>query len=127
MQLAKVMAIKNNKSCRLIFTTTGNGSYIIQKPDGITERTISFLDYNSNGNIGYGGGNATKNATKSGGPIPADGVSYGSNVATFNSRGMGSSGYVYLANNMGNAYAIGSWPSGIIVLKKWHASTNSWE
>ncbi|MBW2610213.1 MAG: GspH/FimT family pseudopilin [Deltaproteobacteria bacterium] len=126
-QLARVMAIKNNESYRMIFITTEDGAYIIQKPDGTTERTINFLDYDSNGNIGYGGGNATKSATKSGGSIPTDGVSYGSNVATFNPRGLGSSGYVYLANSTGTAYAIGRWSSGIIVLKKWNNSTNSWE
>lgn len=127
MQLTKMMAIKCNDKCKLVFNTDGNGGYVIQRPDGTPERTINLSDYGSDSMIGYGGGNATKNATTSGGSIPEDGVSYGYNKATFNSRGMGSAGYVYLANSDGTAYAVGSWSSGVIVLKKWNDESNSWE
>lgn len=127
MQLARLMAIKSNKSYRLIFfATTGNGSYIVRRPDGTIEKRIDFRDYDSSGTIGYGGGNAIKNATKSGGSLPNDGISFNYNTATFNSRGTGSSGYVYLENSRGTAYAIGTLSSGVIVLKKWIDSANEW-
>jgi len=125
--LTKMKAIKANDSCRVVFTTSGTGSYGIQRPDGTFEMIIDLLGYDPSGNISYGGGNATKNATVSGGSIPTDGVSFNSNKATFNPRGMGSAGYVYLANSKGAAYAIGCWSTGLIILKKWNASSSSWE
>ena len=127
MQLARLMAIKANKSYRLVFTTAGNGSYVVRRPDGTIEKRIDFRDYDSSGAIGYGGGNAIKNATRSGGPLPNDGISFHYNKATFNSRGTGSSGYVYLENSRGTAYAIGTLSSGLIVLKKWDDSASEWK
>ncbi|MFC1868888.1 Tfp pilus assembly protein FimT/FimU [Thermodesulfobacteriota bacterium] len=127
MQLAKMSAIKANGKYKLVFSNAGNGSYVIERSDGTLEKTVDFSDYDLNGNISYGCGNATKSATTAGGYIPSDFVSYNSNKATFNSRGMGSSGYVYLSNSEGNAYAVGTWSAGVIVMKKWNDSTNSWE
>lgn len=127
MQLARLLAIKANKSYRLIFTTTGNGSYIVRRPDGTIEKRINFIDYDSSGAIGYGGGNAMKSATMSGGPLPEDGISFTFNTATFNSRGTGSSGYVYIENSRGTAYVIGKLSSGVIVMKKWDDSANEWK
>lgn len=127
MQLARLMAIKSNKSYRLIFfVTAGNGTYIVRRPDGTIEKRIDFRDYDPSGTIGYGGGNAIKSATKSGSPLPDDGISFNYNTATFNSRGTGSSGYVYIENSRGTAYAIGTLSSGVIVLKKWNDSANEW-
>lgn len=124
---AKMMAIKENRSIRVVFKTGENGSYRIVKPDGTVERTVSLNKDDASGNIFFGCGSATKGATVSGGTAPVDGVSYSYNKATFNSEGLGKSGYVYLCNRKGRAYAIGTWASGIIVLKKWNNSTNSWE
>ena len=114
-------------SYRLIFTTAGNGSYIVRRPDGTIEKWIDLRDYDSSGAIGYGGGNAIKSATKSGSPLPDDGISFNNNTATFNSRGTGSAGYVYIENGRGTAYAIGTLSSGVIVLKKWDDSANEWK
>ncbi|MDB9823336.1 GspH/FimT family pseudopilin [Deltaproteobacteria bacterium] len=127
MQLAKMTAVRANEKYRLVFSNAGGGSYILQRPDETTEKSIGFLDYDPSGNIGYGRGNATKAATTSGGSLPSDFISYQYNKAVFNSRGTGSPGYVYLANSMGTAYAIGTWSSGIIVMKKWNEETDSWE
>ena len=128
MYLAKMLAIKENSSYKIIFTTTGDNRYVIERPDGSFEKEVYLSDYDSNGDIEFGCGNATKTATVSGSPIESgyDGVSYGYNKATFNSRGLGSSGYVYIANGNGTAYAVGTWSSGIIVLKRWNESTDSW-
>ena len=125
MQLAKLTAIRTNNKCRLVFAAS-ESSYDILRPDETIERTISFLDYDPEGNIGYGCGNAIENATVSGGSLPGDFISYQYNKATFNPNGIGSSGYVYMANGKGTAYAVGTWSSGVIVLKKWNNTTNSW-
>jgi prepilin-type N-terminal cleavage/methylation domain-containing protein len=127
MQFARMTAIRQRQKYRLIFNLAGNGSYTVRKTDNTTEKSINFLDYDAGGTIGYGCGNATKAATKSGGPLPSDCISYRYNKAVFNSRGTGSTGYVYLSNNLGTAYAVGTWSAGIIVIKKWNDSTHCWE
>ena len=126
-KMAKAMAIKSNCSYRMIFETDEFGSYSIRDMDGKTERIVDFSKYDPNGGVRYGSGKATKNATVSEGPIPSDFISYVSNRATFNSRYMGSAGYVYLANSQGVAYAVGTWLSGNVVLKKWDEDSGSWE
>jgi prepilin-type N-terminal cleavage/methylation domain-containing protein len=127
MQFARMTAIRQHQKHTLIFNNAGSGSYILQKPDNTAEKSINFLDYDAGGTIGYGCGNATKAATTSGGPLPSDYISYRYNKAVFNSRGTGSTGYVYLSNNLGTAYAVGTWSAGIIVIKKWNSSTYCWE
>jgi len=128
MQLARMMSVKNNDNYRVIFNTGENGFYRIVRPDGTTDRTITFRNYDKSGGIGYGGGKATKSATVSGGSIPYDGVSYQYNRVSFNPRGLGSGmGYTYLCNRNGTAYAVGSWISGIIVIKKWNEVKGEWE
>ena len=127
MQQVKMQAIKANDKFKMVFITSGSGSYEIRRSDETVERSISFLNYDSGGSIGYGCGNASINATVSGGSIPGDFVSYQYNKATFNPKGMGSYGYVYMANGNGTAYAVGTWSSGVIVIKKWNKNTGSWE
>jgi prepilin-type N-terminal cleavage/methylation domain-containing protein len=128
MQLAKLLSVKNNNNYRIIFTPGVQCSYKIVRPDGTTEKNIKFGDYDISGGIAFGSGNATKNATTSGGPMPNDGVSYLSNRVSFNPRGIASGmGYAYLANSKGTVYAVGSWITGIIVLKKWNPSALKWE
>ena len=127
MQKAKMMSIKYNNKYKIVFDTDGK-CYRIEMPDGTIEKKINLLTYDKSEGIGYGGGDATKNATVSGGPIPADGVSYQYNKISFNPRGLGSGmGYTYLENNKGTAYAVGTWISGIIVMKKWNEGKGEWE
>jgi prepilin-type N-terminal cleavage/methylation domain-containing protein len=127
MQFARMTAIRQHRKYRVVFNLAGNGSYILQGPDNTTEKSINFLDYDAGGTIGYGFGNATKAANTSGGPLPSDHISYRYNKAVFNSRGTGSTGYVYLSNNLGTAFAVGTWSAGTIVVKKWNNSTHCWE
>ena len=126
MQFTKMRAIRAHETYRLIFNYAGN-FYILQSPDASIKKNIYFLDYDPYGNIGYGKGSATKSANTSGGPIPSDFISFQNNRASFNSRGTGSNGYVYLANNNGTAYAVGIWSAGLVVIKKWNNSTKKWE
>jgi len=83
-------------------------------------------DYESG--VDYGHGNATKNATTTGGALPGDDISYNSNVAVFNSRGLCGGGYVYIENDKNTStYAVGTRTSGVIRLLKWNDSTANWE
>lgn len=47
------------------------------------------------------------------------------NVASFNSRGTCSSGYVYLQNNRNNSFVVGSLSCGAVRMRKW--SGGAWE
>ena len=125
MQLAKMEAIKANNNYSIVFNAALPGSYILQDAGGNTINTINFSDYDSKGNIKWGFGNATKNI--SGGPLPGSKITYGSNKLTFNSRGTGNSGTVYIQNQNQRAYAIGTLASGVIRLRKWNESSNDWE
>ena len=127
MYLVKMKAIKENKKYKIIFATGSNESYSIKNADGVIEKTVTISVSDSEHGISFGCGNATKSAKKAGGPPPDDGISYTSNVATFNPRGTGSSGYIYLHNRKGSSYSIGTLSSGVIFLKKWDNSSNSWK
>ena len=124
---AKMLAIKENSSSRLIFSAGEDSHYTIERTDGSVERRVSLNRNAAPGEIHFGCGNATEAATVGKGPVPDDGISYTYNKATFNSRGLGKSGYVYICNSTGSAYAVGTWASGVIILKKWNELTGSWE
>jgi Tfp pilus assembly protein FimT len=129
LQLAKLGAIKQNKTWGVVFDPD-NGSYFICSDDGdgdygtlgdnTCEKEVNFTDYG--GGIDFGGGNATQAVP--GGAIPGDNVSYSSpaNATTFNSRGIGTAGYVYIANNSGRVWAIGTQTSGVVLLRRWNGS-----
>lgn len=136
MQSAKMGAVKENMTWRIVFDT-GAGSYSIWSPgpngtwDGYAGddeqiKTVDLSSYKSG--VGYGHGNATTNATSGGGTFPDDNVSYSSNLAVFNSRGTGTAGYVYLENKKGTTtYAVSTLSSGGVRLVKWNSSTSAWE
>lgn len=127
MHLAKIKAIKGNSVFRIEFLPGGADLYRIVDPDGTIVKTVNLSAPDEGYSICYGCGNATKKATTSGGTVPEDGISYTSNNVSFNPRGFGKMGYVYLTNSKGTAYAIGTWASGIVILKKWNKATGSWE
>jgi len=135
MQLAKMRAVRNNATWAIVFDTGAN-RYLVCSDDGVdddwaatvdntTEKIINFSDYGIS--IQYGHGNATTNATVGGGAFPGDDVSFGSNVAEFNSRGFLNppSGYVYLSNSKNNSFGIGSLTSGATRLRRWNGA--AWE
>jgi len=156
MQKAKMLAVKTNKEHAIFFNTVNNSYQILADPgpdgvwrtaddvnnmpgpdgiygngDDIPENPPSTLtDYGSG--IVFGHGTATTNATTTGGAFPADNVTYTNNTFAFNSRGSlksaGHTGYVYLSNNINNAYAVGT-PTvvGTIVLKRWYDASNNWK
>lgn len=127
MHLAKMKAVKEYDKYRIVFLIDTEPSYRLIKNDGTIEKTVSLSSSDSDDEISFGCGAATISATKSGGTPPVDGISYNGNTLTFNPRGTGSSGYVYLHNSKGTSYAIGTLSSGVIFMKKWDNTSNSWE
>jgi len=133
MQLARIGAIKAKASWAIVFDTT-NGKYFVCSDDGTDndwsttgdndiEKTVVLSDYGSG--VGFGHGNASSPVGSSFG----DEVTYTvpeTNVGVFNSRGTGSSGYVYLDNQKNDTtYSAGTRGTGVIRVVKWTGS--SWE
>ncbi|RLB06738.1 MAG: prepilin-type cleavage/methylation domain-containing protein [Deltaproteobacteria bacterium] len=139
MQLIRLKAVKENKSWAVVFDVNNNKYHLCSEAgaDGLWStliddkvvETVDLTTYKSG--VSFGHGNATTNATTSGGIFPMDNVSFtnGSsdpNVAVFTSKGLCvGSGYCYLSNSANTAYAVGAQTSGVIVLKKWTGS--KWE
>jgi len=105
MQLAKMEAIKNNSPRTITFNT--DGTYT--KPDNTT---VSFADYGSG--VGYGRPDTGNNITY------ADGQ-----TVTFQPRGFAEDGEVYISNDKGTSYYVGTSIAGVVILRKWMGS--SWE
>ena len=138
MQLAKMAAVRNNRNWAIVFDP-GQKRYFVCSDDGandtwdgpgvddVVERTVDFSDYESG--VDYGHGNATTNATQGGGAFPDNDISYTTpdNVAIFSPRGtVNNLGYVYLSNNKGLSYSVGTPTiSGAIILRRWTGT--SWE
>ncbi|MFZ7111338.1 MAG: pilus assembly FimT family protein [Desulfatiglandales bacterium] len=116
MQKAKMDAIRSNSNYRLVFDQ-GAGRYQLQDNGGAVKKIVTLADYHNG--VDYGFGHATGNATVGGGPLPGSPITYVDSDATFNSRGTGEAGYVYLSNSKNTAYAIGTRSSGSVVLRKW--------
>ena len=132
-QAARMKAIKNGCRYAVVFDTE-NSSYqtigagedgifsgATDSGDDMYERIVRLSDYGTG--IEFGHGSASRNATVSAGnSFPSDGISYVANSSEFNSRGMANKmGYVYLANHIGDAYAI-STPTmaGVVTMKRWN-------
>lgn len=136
MQLAKMGAIRANANWAIVFDPgVTPGRYSVCSDDGpndswdgpaamggddVAEKTVDLAYYKSD--VDYGHGNATS-------PVGAgwdDDITYGANVAVFNSRGTCNAGYVYLENSKNTTtYAAGTRSSGVIRLLKWNGA--AWE
>ena len=134
MQFAKLRAVKSNSDWAIVFDTTNNRYFVCSDKgadddwsgtndltgsgDNTIYKTISFADYKSG--VTYGHGTLTTPVASGFG---AHNVSYVSENVTFNSRGTGKSGYVYLTNSKGKLiYAIGTNSTGVITTKIWKGS-----
>ena len=128
MQEAKMNAIRDRAEWTVVFNT-GNGTYQLVSGganrvyegggDDVVQKTVTLADYLSG--IGYGHGNASSPVGASFG----DEVTFSSNLVTFNPRGMIESttgGYVYIANERNQTYAVGALSTGVVMLKKWNGS-----
>ena len=135
MQKARAEAIKTNRDWAIVFDTANNRYVLCSSPgadnswstlaDNTAVETIDLTNYKSG--IGYGHGTITGNNSVTGGPIPADNVSYltPNNVLVVNSRATANAGYVYLHNQDNTVYAVGTQSSGAISSKRWMGG--SWQ
>ncbi len=132
-QSTKMKAVRTNRMYGVEFDPANQLYRVVDcGPDGscastadnVIEKTVRLSDYDENGGIRFGNGDA---ASPVGGSFGADYVTYTSpdNTATFNPRGLCNTGYLYLENDRGTAYALGTWTSGLIVMYKWEGS--GWE
>ena len=138
LQLAKMNAIKERVEWAVVFNAGGTYSLVSGKGgtrDGLwdsdgsdvvdesTEKTVTLAD-NGYG-IAYGSGGVT---TAVGGGTISNAIAIPNSRAVFNKRGMitsNSGGYVYIANQRNETYAVGTLGSGVILLRRWHNS--AWE
>jgi prepilin-type N-terminal cleavage/methylation domain-containing protein len=127
-QQTRMSAIKDNQEWAVVFDPATNNYYICSDRggdnawsaigDNTIEKTGSFTGYGAG--VQYGSGIATAKVFDDLDPSGAfgTGVTYNSNVLTFNSRGTCSAGYVYLF--YGDAsYAVGTLLTGIVKLRRW--------
>jgi prepilin-type N-terminal cleavage/methylation domain-containing protein len=127
-QQAKMMAIRTNRLHGVEFDPAqqlyrildcGEDNSCASTADNDTVRTVRFSEYDEDGGIRLGKGDA----------ISAMGAGFGNYVtysspvdtATFNPRGLSNAGYVYIENTKGTAYALGTFTSGMIVMRKWES------
>ncbi len=147
LQWAKLEAVKENADCAVVFNA-GAGTYQVisggadkdyyTAGDNVVLNTLDFLIYDSNGRIGYGratGSNPLDAGRGFDNNITLDdnnGGNDGDDTVVFNSRGMinrqfNSAGEVYLRNTKDTSYVVGVLATGSILLRKWDASSASWE
>jgi Tfp pilus assembly protein FimT len=128
LQLAKMGAVSKNRDHAVIFDNISSpGRYFIAADPGDNgvwegptsddsiEKIVVLAEYKG---VRYGHGNASSPL----GSTFDDGVSYNHNTVVFNPRGTCTAGYVYFQNEKNAAYAVGTWSSGVILLRKWTGS-----
>jgi Tfp pilus assembly protein FimT len=135
LQLAKAGAIKQRAEWAVrfrsadhayeVWSSGNNGVWDgYSEPNDTLIKTVSLRAYGSG--CGYGAGSATRKVGKNE-PI-GDSVSYPGDRVVFNSRGMMTGtfgGYAYLQNERNACFAVGTWSSGLVVIRKWNGS--AWE
>jgi type II secretory pathway pseudopilin PulG len=133
LQLAKSGAIRDRGEWAVKFNPSENTYQVVSggldgiystTADNVVQKTVILPAYGSG--CGYGPGGATRKVGQNE-PI-GDSVSFPGDRVVFNSRGMTTGtlgGYAYLQNNRNACFAVGTWSSGIVVLRKWNGS--AWE
>jgi len=133
LQLAKSAAIRDRGEWALKFDEDGKSYQVVSggadrvystTDDNVVLKTVILPDYGSG--LSFGPGTAKRKVGQNE-PI-GDSVSFPGDRVVFNSRGMTTGtfgGYAYLQNSRHSCYAVGTWSSGIVVLRKWNGS--AWE
>lgn len=133
LQLAKSWAIRDRGQCAVEFNAASNSYQIVSggpdrlystTDDNVVLKTVILPDYGSG--LTFGPGSATRKVGQNE-PV-ADSVSFPGDRVVFNSIGLTTGtlgGYAYVTNNRHACYAVGTWSSGIVVLRKWNGS--AWE
>ena len=127
-QLAKMTAVRDRARCGVVFDVPNGYRVVSAGPnrtfgdsDDVLVKTVNFSEYGSG--VGFGHGSATAGV---GGVGFDNNVTFDEDGILFDSRGMvfkpsgaaGADGYVYLHNNRNNAYAVGVWSSGVVVMRR---------
>jgi prepilin-type N-terminal cleavage/methylation domain-containing protein len=132
-QLIKGRAIRDRGEWAIKFDAGGNSYQIVSggpdskystPADNVVEKTVSLTSYRSG--VGYGPGGANRKVGEN--KAIKDSVTYTGDKVVFASRALTPGtlgGYVYLQNDQGACYAVGTWSSGVIVLRKWNGT--KWE
>lgn len=110
LQAAKLRAIRERLRCDVTFDEMGNTYTIFLQDGGPTPlKTVDLADY---------GSGVQFDRPDAGGAAPAaPGI-------TFNSQGLGTSGYAYLTNSTNTGYTrVGSLSSGVIRISDWQGGT----
>jgi prepilin-type N-terminal cleavage/methylation domain-containing protein len=127
LQIAKAGAIRDRAKWAVLFDAAQRtyqivGGYGSATP--VVHKTVTLADYGSG--VSYGHGSATKSVSGGslGGVITYSSPSF---AAVFDSKGMlsGFPGYAYIQNDQDAVFAVGTWWSGVVVLRKWNGS--AWE
>jgi prepilin-type N-terminal cleavage/methylation domain-containing protein len=117
LQLAKMGAVKERADWAVVFA---GSSYQVVSGYGSSnqvQKTVTLSDYGSG--VSFGAGGSSPPAVS--GEVTAN----SSNPVVFNSRGFttGTSPVTaYLKNSKNTCYAVGTWASGAVVLRKWSGS-----
>jgi type II secretory pathway pseudopilin PulG len=133
LQLAKSAAVRDRGEWAVRFDKNGNSYQVVSggidrvystADDNVVLKTVVLPDYGSG--LSFGPGIAARKVGQNE-PI-GDNVSFPGDRVVFNSLGMTTGtfgGYAYLQNSRNACYAVGTWSSGIVVLRKWNGS--AWE
>jgi len=133
LHFAKSWAVRDRGEWAVEFNAAGNSYQVVSggpdrlystADDNVVLKTVSLAAYGSS--LSYGPGNAKRKVGQNE-PIK-DSVSFPGDRVVFNSRGMTTGtfgGYAYITNDRNACFAVGTWSSGIVVLKKWNGS--AWE
>jgi len=131
--LAKSGAIRDRGEWAVKFDAAGNSYQVVSggldgiystTGDNVVLKTVSLPAYGSG--LSYGPGSAARKVGQN--ETIGDCVTFPGDRVVFNSRGMTTGtlgGYAYLHNSRNACYAVGTWSSGIVVLRKWNGS--AWE
>jgi prepilin-type N-terminal cleavage/methylation domain-containing protein len=133
LHFAKSLAIRDRGECAIEFSAAINSYQIVSggpdrlystADDNVVLKTVSLASYGSG--LSYGPGGATRKVGQNE-PV-GDSVSFPGDRVVFDSRGLMTGtfgGYAYITNNRNACYAVGTWSSGMVKLKKWNGS--AWE
>jgi len=129
MQLSRINAVRDNSTWAVQFDTD-DAQYRVLSDDGADDtwntgddtvyKTVKLSDYPG---VSYGSGHGARPGDDS---YPADGVSFNNNRVIFNSDGTSVSGTVYIKNDNGDTFAIGSL-SAAGRIKTWRNYGSGWE
>jgi type IV fimbrial biogenesis protein FimT len=133
LQFAKSRAIMERGECAVRFNASSNRYQVVSggpdrtystTDDNVVLKSVALPDYGSG--LRFGPGSATRKVGQNE-PV-VDSVSFPGDRVVFDSRGMVTGtlgGYAYITNSRNACFAVGTWSSGMVVLKKWNGS--SWE